>query len=59
MLYSINKTIYCVKWKKYTNFKNSKISYISSRKLVFSTSCPKCDRNNTIIFKKEESNELY
>ena len=52
------KNNYCGKFVKYTKFKNPKISYIWSKKLIFLASCAKCGRDLKIyIFKKQKTIE--
>ena len=43
------------KCRKYTEFKKPKISYICDEKLLLSSICNKCGREDEKIFKEEES----
>ena len=48
------KNNYCGKFVKYTKFKNPKISYIWSKKLIFLVSCAKCGRDLKYIYLKNK-----
>ena len=52
------RKIYCIKRKKYKEFKTLKVSYISSKTLILSTICNKCGSENEKLFKEEESIEI-
>ena len=49
------KKIYFIKCNNYTNFKNSKISYIFIKTLAFFVICNKCSCNNKTAFEEGES----
>ena len=51
--------ICCIRCAKYIKLKQSKILYILSKVLVFSTFCERCSSNNDEIFKEEESVEIF
>ena len=52
------KNICCTEYEKYTKLKIFRISYIPSKRLVFSASCKKCTGDNDKIFKGEELIEI-
>ena len=52
------KHICCTEYEKYTKLKKSRISYIPSKRLVFSASCTKCIGDNDKMFKEEELIEI-
>ena len=52
------RKLYCDICGKYRKFKNSEISYILEKTLVFSIICSKCKNENEKIFKEEKSIEI-
>ena len=52
------KNICCTEYEKYTKLKKFRISYIPSKRLVFSASCTKCIGDNDKMFKEEELIEI-
>ena len=50
--------VYCIICGKYSKLNNTKISYIFKKTLVLSIICSKCDNEDKIIFKKEESIDI-
>ena len=53
------KKLYCVKYGKYRNFKNLKISYIFKKTLVISIVCDKCASKHKRIFKNIYLLKIY
>ena len=53
------REIYCIKCKKYNEFKKPKISYICYRTLLFpSIICNKCRSDDEQIFMEAKSTEI-
>ena len=52
------REIYCIKCKKYKEFKKPKISYICYKKLLLRSICNKCGNEDKQIFMEEASNKI-
>ena len=52
------RKIYCIKHKKYKEFKKLKISYICNKTLILSSICNKCGSEDKKLFKEEEPIEI-
>ena len=52
------RKIYCIKFKKYKEFKKLKISYICYKTLLLSSICKKCGGEDEQIFMEAKSIEV-
>ena len=52
------REVYCIKCKKYKEFKKPKISYICYKTLLLSSICNKCGSEDEQTFTEEESTKI-